>query len=138
MAPWRINWPIRWKYDEVDFESGGIDHSVYGGSFMTSKEIIKEIFDYGAPMYQMYEWIKIKAGKEFASSTGNALTLDDVEEIYEPEVLRYLFVGTKPKSAFQISFDLDVIKIYEDFDSLERKYFEGKVNNMQKRMYEIY
>jgi lysyl-tRNA synthetase class 1 len=134
---WRVDWPMRWTYEKVDFEPGGADHSAAGGSFDTGKKIVKEVYDYEAPMYQMYEWIKIKGGKEFSSSAGNALTLDDVSEVYEPEVLRYLFCGTKPKSAFQISFDLDVIKIYEEFDSLERKYFEKKVNNTQKRMYEM-
>jgi len=134
---WRVDWPMRWKYEQVDFEPGGIDHSVYGGSFMTGKEIVKKVFDYEAPMYQLYEWVKIKGGKEFSSSTGNALTLNEVEEIYEPEVLRYLFVGTRPKSGFQISFDNDVIKIYDDYDSLEKKYYDGNANPKEKRIYEL-
>jgi len=134
---WRIDWPMRWHYEKVDFEPGGIDHSVEGGSFTTGKEIIKEIYKSEAPMYTFYDWIKPKGGKEFASSTGNVLTIDQVEEVYEPEVLRYLFVGTKPKSAFQISFDNDVIKIYEDYDTLEKKYYEGKPNPQEKRIYEL-
>ena len=40
--------------------------------------------------------------KDFHSSKGNVFNLNDVEEIYEPEILRYLFVGTKPKSASAI------------------------------------
>ncbi len=136
-APWRVNWPMRWDYEGVNFEPGGIDHSVEGGSFTTSKEIVKKVFEGEVPMYQFYDWVRIKGGKEFSSSSGNALTLDDVEQIYEPEILRYLFVGTKPKSGFQISFDLDVIKIYEDFDKLESEYFEGNLNPQKKRMYEL-
>jgi lysyl-tRNA synthetase class 1 len=136
-VPWRINWPLRWKYEKVDFEPGGIDHSVYGGSFMTGKEIAKQVFKYEPPIYQFYDWVKLKGGKEFASSIGNVLTIDDVEEIYEPEILRYLFVGTKPKTGFQISFDNDVIKIYDDYDALEKKYYEKKANNWEKRIYEL-
>lgn len=136
-AVWRVDWPMKWKYEKVDFEPGGIDHSVYGGSFMTGKEIVREIFDCEPPLYVFYDWIRIKGGKEFSSSSGNVLTLDDVEEIYEPEVLRYLFVGTRPKTGFQISFDNDVIKIYEDYDTLEKKYYEGKVNSQEKRIYEL-
>ncbi len=134
---WRVDWPMRWKYEGVDFEPGGIDHSVYGGSLTTAKEIVKRIFDGEAPIYQFYDWISIKGGTVFSSSAGNALTLDDVEEIYEPAILRYLFVGTKPKTGFQISFDNDVIKIYEDFDKLENNYFENKLNLQQKRIYEL-
>jgi len=134
---WRVDWPLRWRFEAVDFEPGGIDHSVYGGSFTTSKIIAKDIFDFEPPVYQFYEWISVKGGEAFSSSTGNALMLSEVEEIYEPAVLRYLFVGTKPKSAFNISFDNDVISIYEKFDTLEKKYFEGKCNPREKRMYEM-
>ena len=134
---WRVDWPMRWKYEGVDFEPGGIDHSVHGGSLTTAKEIVKEIFNGEPPIYQFYDWISIKGGTVFSSSSGNALTLNDVEEVYEPEVLRYLFVGTKPKTGFQISFDNDVIKIYEDFDKLEEDYFNNKLNNQQRRIYEF-
>ena len=134
---WRVDWPLRWAYEQVDFEPGGIDHSVHGGSYTTAKEISKQVFNFEPPVYQFYEWIGIKGGKAFSSSTGNAMTLEEVESIYEPEVLRFLFVGTKPKSAFEISFDNDVIKNYEDFDMLENKYFEGNANPKEKRMYEL-
>ena len=134
---WRIDWPLRWRFEAVDFEPGGIDHSVYGGSFTTAKEISKKVFDFEPPIYQFYEWIGIKGGQAFSSSTGNSLTLDEVSEVYEPVVLRYLFVGTKPKSAFEISFDNDVISLYEKFDTLEKKYFDGNCNQKEKRMYEM-
>ncbi len=134
---WRVDWPMRWKYEGVDFEPGGIDHSVYGGSFTTSKEIVKEIYSGEIPLYVFYDWVKVKGGKEFSSSTGNVLTVEDIEAVYEPEIVRYLFVGTKPKTGFQISFDNDVIKIYEDYDELERKYYEKKVNPREKRVYEL-
>ncbi len=133
---WRVDWPLRWYYEGVDFEPGGIDHSVHGGSFTTSKEISQEIFGFEPPIYQFYEWISVKGGGEFSSSSGNAMTLDEVESVYESSILRYLFTGTKPKSKFQISFDNDVIKIYEDFDRLETKYFEEKVNPQEKMIYE--
>lgn len=134
---WRVDWPARWKYERVDFEPGGIDHSVYGGSYMTSKEIVKKVFNYEAPLYQIYEWVRIKGGREFSSSAGNAISLQDVLEIYEPEVLRYLFVSTRPNKGFQISFDNDVIKIYDDYDALENKYYQGIANQQEKRIYEL-
>jgi len=136
-APWRVDWPMRWKYEGVNFEPGGIDHSVHGGSFTTAKEIVKEIFNGEVPIYQFYDWVKIKGGKEFSSSTGNVTTVNDALEVYEPEILRYLFVGTKPKTGFQISFDNDVIKIYEDYDALEKKYYDKKTNAREKRIYEL-
>ena len=136
-APWRVDWPMRWKYEGVDFEPGGIDHSVHGGSLTTGKEIVKDIFNGEAPTYVFYDWVKLKGGEEFASSTGNALSINEVLEVYEPELLRYLFVSQKPRTGFQISFDNDVIKIYEDYDNLEERYFSNRVNPREKRIYEM-
>ena len=134
---WRIDWPARWDYEKVDFEPGGIDLSVEGGSFMTGREISKKIFDYNPPAYVFYEWIKLKGGKSFSSSAGNVITIDEVEELYEPEILRNLFVSTRPRKSFQISLDADIIKEYEEFDDLERRYFEKEVNQKEKRIYEL-
>ncbi len=134
---WRVDWPARWKHEGVDFEPGGIDHSTPGGSYTTAKEIVKKIYKGRVPLYEFYEWVRIKGGKEFSSSSGNVLTLKDVLEIYEPEVLRYLFVATRPNKGFQISFDNDVIKIYEDYDNLEERYYSGKIDEKDKRIYEL-
>ncbi len=135
---WRVDWPMRWFYEKLDFEPGGADLGAAGGSMMTSDEIVKKIFKYDAPLHTYYEFIRLKGvGNKISGSTGNALTIDDVLEIYEPEILRYLFVGTKPKTNFNISFDNDVIKIYEEYDSLERKYYNKEANPQEKRIYEL-
>ena len=135
---WRVDWPARWFYEKVDFEPGGNDHSVIGGSFTTGKEISKEIYGYEAPMYVMYDFVNVKGAEgKMSKSLGNVITLNDVEEIYEPEVIRYLFVGTRPNKGFEISFDADVIKIYEDYDELERKYYEKEADEQERRIYEF-
>ncbi|MCK5282573.1 MAG: lysine--tRNA ligase [Nanoarchaeota archaeon] len=140
---WRIDWPMRWAYEKVDFEPGGKDHSTEGGSFTTAKEIVKKIYNQDPPLYIMYDFISIKgAGGKISSSLGNVITIKDVLEIYEPDIVRYLFAGTRPNTEFAISFDLDVIKIYEDFDKLERIYYDKedlpeKEASKQKRIYEL-
>lgn len=135
---WRIDWPMRWFYEKLDFEPGGADLGAAGGSMMTSDEIVKKIFKYNPPFHVFYEFIRPKGvGIKISSSLGNALTIDDVLKVYEPEILRYLFVGTKPKTNFNISFDNDVIKIYDDFDELERKYYGKKLTPKEKRIYEL-
>ena len=134
---WRVDWPARWSYEKVDFEPGGIDHSVQGGSYMTGKDIIKKIFCADAPLYQFYEWVRIKGGTEFSSSKGNVVTLAEVEKVYEPEIIRYIFVSTRPNKGFQISFDADVIKIYDEYDMLEEKYYDKTATPQEKRIYEL-
>jgi len=140
---WRVDWPMRWAYEKVDFEPGGKDHSTVGGSFDTGKQISKEVWKFDAPTYVMYDFIRIKGGGgKMSSSSGNVVDLGRVLEIYEPEIVRWLFAGTRPNKEFAISFDVDVLKVYEDFDKCERIYFGlEKVNEKEKvkqsRIYEL-
>jgi lysyl-tRNA synthetase class 1 len=119
--PWRVDWPMRWSVEGVCFEPGGTDHSSAGGSYDTAKEIVAELYNGWAPEYVAYDWVRIKGkGGKISSSAGGALTVADCLEIYEPELLRWIFASVRPNSEFQISFDLDVIKIYEDYDRARR------------------
>jgi lysyl-tRNA synthetase class 1 len=142
--PWRIDWPMRWNYENVDFEPGGKDHSTPGGSRDTAAQIVKAVWNKEPPVYQMYDFVTIKGqGGKMSKSKGEVVTLQHVLDIYEPEVARYIFCGTRPNREFQISFDLDVLKIYADFDRVEQAYY-GKLEaeqkdkiDLMKRVYEF-
>lgn len=139
---WRIDWPMRWAREGVDFEPAGKDHHSEGGSFDTSKQIV-ELYDAKAPVSFQYDFISIKGrGGKISSSSGEVISLYDVLEVYTPEICRYLFVSTRPNSEFSISFDLDVLKIYEDYDNCERIYFDllpvkQQRKDKEKRIYEL-
>lgn len=121
--PWRIDWPMRWAYEKVDFEPAGKDHHSEGGSFDTAKKTVA-VFGWQPPVTFQYDFISIKGrGGKISSSGGDVIGLDDVLEVYTPEITRYLFAGTRPNTEFAISFDLDVLKIYEDYESCERLFF---------------
>jgi lysyl-tRNA synthetase, class I len=131
---WRIDWPMRWHYYNEDFEAAGKDHFAAGGSVTTSRMIQKEVYNSEPPYGFMYEWISIKGGGQFASSLGNVITLPEALEVYEPELVRYLFASTRPNACFNISFDTDVLTIYENFDRCERIYFGlEKVNEKNEK-----
>ena len=139
---WRVDWPMRWSYENVDFESGGKDHFAAGGSYDTGKQIVAAVWKRDPPTSIRYEWIGVKGGEQFHSSTGNVVTLQQLLEVYEPEVVRYLFASTRPEAEFAISFDADVIKICEDFDACERTAFaqhavSAKEQAKQRRIYEL-
>ena len=115
--PWRIDWPMRWAFEGVCFEPGGKDHSSAGGSYDTAKQIVGPVFGWVAPEYVPYDFVRIKGGGgKISSSAGGAVTVADCLEVYEPEMLRWIFASQRPNSEFQISFDADVIKLYEDYD----------------------
>ena len=139
---WRVDWPMRWVQEGVDFEPAGKDHHSQGGSFDTSKQVV-ELFGGHAPVSFQYDFISIKGrGGKISSSSGEVISLGDVLEVYTPEITRYLFASTRPNTEFAISFDLDVLKIYEDYDNCERRYFglipvNDKKKAMERRVYEL-
>jgi len=90
------------------------------------------------PIDLKYDFVIVKGiGGKMSSSLGNVITLKDCLEVYEPEIVRFLFAGTRPNTEFAISFDLDAIKIYEDFDRLEERYYSKKADERDKRIYEL-
>ncbi|MCR4899768.1 MAG: lysine--tRNA ligase, partial [Treponema sp.] len=118
---WRVDWPMRWNEEKVVFEPGGKDHISPGGSYDTAKLVSKRIYGWDAPVTMRYDFVNLKGvpGK-MSSSKGKVIALPDALDVYQAEVLRYLFAGTRPNTEFAISFDMDVLKVYEDYDKTER------------------
>lgn len=132
--PWRIDWPMRWKVEQVDFEPAGKDHHSEGGSFDTAIRVASEVYGTEAPVTFQYDFVSMKGrGGKMSSSSGELISLPDVLEVYTPEVTRFLFAGTRPNTEFAISFDLDVLKIYEDYEKLERSYFNPPESEKQRK-----
>ncbi|MDR2731068.1 MAG: lysine--tRNA ligase [Treponema sp.] len=141
---WRVDWPMRWEYEKVDFEPAGKDHHSHGGSFDTARHVCKDVYNWDAPVTFRYDFIGIKGSTgKISSSSGEVIDLGDLLKVYTPELIRYLFAGTRPNTEFTISFDLDVIKIYEDYDKTERiaRKMEAAKNEdtylQEKRIYEF-
>jgi len=138
--PWRVDWPMRWHYEHVDFEPGGKEHSTPGGSRDTAALVIKAVWNEEAPIYQMYDFVILKGGGKMSKSLGNVIKLTDVLQIYLPEMIRFLFAGTKPVKEFSIATDEEIFKVYEDFYQTERIFFGKEESNRAshwKRVYEM-
>ena len=140
---WRVDWPMRWAYEKVDFEPAGKDHHTAGGAFATAKEIVSAVYDETAPVSFQYDFIRIKGyGGKMSSSSGTVIDVAEVLRIYQPQVVRYLFSSTKPNGEFAISFDMDVVKVYEDYDRCARIYFGQETVSeeraaRERRIYEL-
>ncbi|MDR2150709.1 MAG: lysine--tRNA ligase [Spirochaetaceae bacterium] len=140
---WRVDWPMRWAYEKVDFEPAGKDHHSPGGSFDTARRIAQAVYDYAAPVSFRYDFIGIKGSPgKMSSSTGKVVDLQDLLNVYTPELVRFLFAGTRPNTEFTLSFDLDVLKIYEDYDRTERIAWKlepvsEELYQKERRIYEL-
>ncbi|MBO4837765.1 MAG: lysine--tRNA ligase [Lachnospiraceae bacterium] len=126
---WKVDWPMRWAYEGVDFEPGGKDHASPGGSYDNGRAVAEKIFGYEAPLFQGYEFIGIKgvAGK-MSGSSGLNLTPDTILKLYEPEVVLWLYSRSEPTKAFDFCFDDGILRQYFEFDKQYTQYCEGKAD----------
>ncbi len=134
---WRVDWPARWKHFKVDYEPAGKEHHAAGGSWDTGKEIA-ELFNYDPPISIAYEFVFMKGQEgKMSSSEGNVLLVEDLLNVVEPEVLRYLYGKTRPKSELWLDLGLGLLDSYDKFDELEDKYFDGELDDEDQRIYEL-
>ncbi len=127
---WKIDWPMRWMVEGVDFEPGGKDHASPGGSYDTSKVIAKKIFGINAPMFKGYEFIGIKGSTgKMSGSTGLNLTPATLLSVYQPEVILWLYAKSEPNKAFDFCFDDEILRQYFEFDKMLKTYRAGKGKN---------
>ncbi|WP_277554941.1 lysine--tRNA ligase [Halobaculum limi] len=116
--PWRFEWPAQWEVLGVDFEPFGKDHAE--GSWPSGVDIAREVLGNEPPVPMVYEWFTLN-GESLSSSEGHIVTVQEVLDLIEPEVLRYFF-ARNPKKAKD--FDIERLdQLVNEFDRFERAYF---------------
>ena len=130
---WKVDWPMRWMVEGVDFEPGGKDHASPGGSYDNSRVIAEKIFGYDAPIFQGYEFIGIKgvAGK-MSGSSGLNLTPETILKLYQPEVVLWLYAKSEPTKAFDFCFDDGILRQYFEFDKQYVAYCTHQADDFTK------
>ena len=130
---WKIDWPMRWQAEGVDFEPGGKDHASPNGSYQTSRIIADKIFGYTAPEFQGYEFIGIKgATGKMSGSSGLNLTPEALFRIYQPEVILWLYSKSDPLKAFDFCFDDGILRQYGEFDKMYAAVKDGSADDYVK------
>jgi lysyl-tRNA synthetase class 1 len=116
--PWRFEWPAQWEVLGVDFEPFGKDHAE--GSWPSGVDIAERVLGNEPPVPMVYEWFTLD-GEPLSSSSGNVVTVAELLEFLEPEVVRYFF-ALNPRKARNLDLSrLDLL--VDDFDRFERAYF---------------
>lgn len=133
---WKVDWPMRWAYEGVDFEPGGLDHSTPGSSYTVGKELVKRVFDFRAPSYVAYAFVGFAGVQKMSSSAGGVPTAADALRILEAPILRWLYVRRQPKQAFNIDFGAEVVRLYDEWDALGRKAADGAKRDAQVLAFE--
>ncbi len=116
--PWRFEWPAQWDILEVDFEPFGKEHAE--GSWPSGVDIAEELLGIKPPEPLVYEYFTL-GGEALSSSKGTVLTIPQLLDYVEPEVLKYFFTKDPSKAR-----DLDPERIdllVDEFDAFEAGYF---------------
>jgi lysyl-tRNA synthetase class 1 len=122
---WKVDWPMRWAYEGVMFEPSGVDHSSPGSSFVVGGQIVREVFGGAQPIGPMYAFVGISGMAKMSSSKGGVPTPADALSIMEPALLRWLYARRRPNQSFKVSFDQEIQRMYDEWDTLSRKIADG-------------
>ena len=115
---WKVDWPMRWQYEKVNFEPAGHDHASPGGSYDVSSQISKEIFNNTPPVFVEYKFVGIRGlGAKMSGSKGNAVSPLDLLDIYEPSLLKWLYARKDPNQSFELAFDSEIYRQYDEYDA---------------------
>ena len=119
---WKVDWPMRWAFEHVDFEPAGMDHATPGSSFTVGHGAGREHLrrcrgrpgsatgSSGSP-----------ASRRCRRRAGGVPTAEDALRVLEAPILRWLYVRRNPKQAFNIDFGAEVVRLYDEWDALGRK-----------------
>jgi len=118
---WKVDWPMRWAFEGVDFEPSGVDHSSPGSSFVVGTQLVRDIFGAEPPIGPMYAFVGISGMAKMSSSKGGVPTPSDALEIMEPPLLRWLYARRRPNQAFNVAFDQEIHRLYDEWDATTRK-----------------
>jgi len=115
--PWKPDWAMRWGEEQVHFEPSGKDHMTPGGGYDVNAAFALEMFGRKPPVPQMYEFVGLQGmtGK-MSGSKGNAVSPANLLEIYEPTLLKWLYMRRPPMQSFNLAFDSEVYRQYDEFD----------------------
>ncbi|RLG86339.1 MAG: lysine--tRNA ligase [Thermoprotei archaeon] len=124
---WEFEWPAQMLMFNTTIEPFGKDH--VPTSWFYCKEVIKKVYGGEVPIGFFYEHFHIK-GKKMSSRHGNVVTITQMLEILEPEVIRFLYTGR-----FRRHRDIDlgyIFRLADEFDRAEKIYFGLKRGRNKK------
>jgi lysyl-tRNA synthetase class 1 len=133
---WKVDWPMRWSVEGVDFEPGGVDHATPGSSYTVGKELVKRVYGGRAPSFVGYSFVGAGGQVKMSSSRGGVPTASDALQILEAPILRWLYVRRQPKQAFNVDFGAEVVRLYDEWDALATKSADPERSDAQTLAFE--
>ena len=158
--PWKVEWAAKWPTVGVLFETAGKDHFSAGGSRDISMAIANEVFNFPPPLPstvkktpkgpvydrgEAYEFFLV-GGAKMSTSKGYGTAFSAMTRYAPGDILKFILVKTRPKTAINFDPSVDLERIYREYDDTESKYYESLANPKlldndkyfnAKRLYEL-
>ncbi|HWB34274.1 MAG TPA: lysine--tRNA ligase [Candidatus Paceibacterota bacterium] len=134
--PWKVEWPAKWKVNDVMVEGGGKDHSTKGGSRDVANHIARDVFNYEPPFDVPYEFILV-GGKKMSSSKGRGSSAHEIADLLPTKIFRLMLLGKDINQ--QVNFDPEgdtIPVLYDQYDKLAAGYALNKDDDYA-RLYEM-
>ncbi len=132
---WKVDWPMRWAYEQVDFEPAGEDHAAPGSSFTVGQKIVQEIYHFLPPIFIMYAFVGMMGRSKMSSSTGASATPRQALDILEPPIIRWLYLRRNPGQKFNIDFGQEVIRLYDEWDAFAAR--SGQLSPADQKVFDL-
>ncbi len=128
---WKVDWPMRWAYEGVDFEPSGVDHQSPGSSFMVGGQLVGPIFGGDQPIGPMYAFVGITGMAKMSSSRGNVPIPAEALRIMEAPLLRWMYARRRPNQSFNIAFDAEIFRVHDEWDAVVRRVSGGTAGSAE-------
>jgi lysyl-tRNA synthetase class 1 len=115
---WKVDWPMRWVHERVDFEPAGEDHHAPTSSIASGSVVIRELFGGSAPYSFPYTFVGLAGGSsKMSSSAGGAAIPATALDVLEPAMVRWLYVRRAPSQSFTIDLSPRAVqRLYDEWD----------------------
>jgi lysyl-tRNA synthetase class 1 len=115
---WKVDWPMRWAFEPVTFESAGADHASPGSSVTVGQRLCRDVFGAEPPVFVGFSFVGIRGTAKLSSSTGGVPTPQDALAVLEPPLLRWLYARRRPHQSITIDLGPDLTRLYDEWDRL--------------------
>lgn len=133
---WKVDWPMRWAYECVEFEPAGEDHHSPSSSYASGKIIVNKIFGSLAPYSFPYAFVGLAGGStKMSSSAGGVATPETALNLLEPAILRWLYLRRLPSQPFTIDFSPRAVqRLYDEWDQFRTRAASDSSSPIESRM----
>lgn len=135
---WKVDWPMRWVHEQVDFEPAGEDHHAPSSSYASGRVLVAGIFGGTAPYSFPYSFVGLAGGSsKMSGSAGGATIPATALDVLEPAVLRWLYLRRTPSQSFTIDLSPRAVqRLYDEWDQFTGRASAADAAPADRNVYE--